>query len=152
MGPASDPMAVVDQWCHVHGLSGVRVADASIMPDVVRANRPKYSEATGRGNIASTHCFIDIFSPSSMRYAGLYGVASLPFLGTTLPKRITDSIRLSQHNPLLCLPWLLLALPKRRAFGKVSGMEKHRLLPQMTASLYLGHMGVIPALLRFSAT
>ena len=38
MGPASDPMAVVDQWCHVHGLSGVRVADASIMPDVVRAN------------------------------------------------------------------------------------------------------------------
>ena len=38
MGPAGDPMAVVDQWCHVHGLSGVRVADASIMPDVVRAN------------------------------------------------------------------------------------------------------------------
>jgi choline dehydrogenase len=38
MGPASDPMAVVDQWCHVHGLSGVRVADASIMADAVRAN------------------------------------------------------------------------------------------------------------------
>lgn len=38
MGPSSDPLAVVDQWCHVHGLSGLRVADASIMPDVVRAN------------------------------------------------------------------------------------------------------------------
>jgi len=38
MGPATDPMAVVDQWCRVHGLSGLRVADASIMPDVVRAN------------------------------------------------------------------------------------------------------------------
>ena len=25
-------------WCHVHGLSGLWMADASIMPDVVRAN------------------------------------------------------------------------------------------------------------------
>ncbi|HXH10977.1 MAG TPA: mycofactocin system GMC family oxidoreductase MftG [Alphaproteobacteria bacterium] len=38
MGPASDPLAVVDQYGHVRGLSGVRVVDASIMPDVVRAN------------------------------------------------------------------------------------------------------------------
>jgi choline dehydrogenase len=38
MGPASDRMAVVDQYGHVHGLSGLRVVDASIMPDVVRAN------------------------------------------------------------------------------------------------------------------
>ena len=38
MGPASDPMAVVDQCCRVHGLEGLRVVDASIMPDVVRAN------------------------------------------------------------------------------------------------------------------
>jgi choline dehydrogenase len=38
MGPASDPMAVVDQHGHVHGLAGVRVVDASVMPDVVRAN------------------------------------------------------------------------------------------------------------------
>jgi choline dehydrogenase-like flavoprotein len=38
MGPASDPLAVVDQYGHVRGLSGIRVVDASIMPDVVRAN------------------------------------------------------------------------------------------------------------------
>ncbi|MCH7606780.1 MAG: mycofactocin system GMC family oxidoreductase MftG [Chloroflexi bacterium] len=38
MGPASDPMAVVDQYCRVHGLQGLRVVDASIMPNVVRAN------------------------------------------------------------------------------------------------------------------
>ena len=38
MGPASDPTAVVDQYCHVHGLEGLRVVDASVMPDIVRAN------------------------------------------------------------------------------------------------------------------
>ena len=38
MGPASDPNSVVDQYCRVHGLEGLRVIDASIMPDVVRAN------------------------------------------------------------------------------------------------------------------
>ena len=38
MGPASDTMAVVDQFCHVHGLEGLRVVDASVMPDVIRAN------------------------------------------------------------------------------------------------------------------
>ena len=38
MGPSNDPMAVVDQYCRVHGLEGLRVADASIMPDVIRAN------------------------------------------------------------------------------------------------------------------
>jgi choline dehydrogenase-like flavoprotein len=31
-------MAVVDQLGHVHGVDGLRVADASIMPDCVRAN------------------------------------------------------------------------------------------------------------------
>ena len=38
MGPDSDPMAVVDQFGRVHGLEGLRVADASIMPDCIRAN------------------------------------------------------------------------------------------------------------------
>ena len=38
MGPDSDPLAVVDQYGRVHGIQGLRVADASIMPDVIRAN------------------------------------------------------------------------------------------------------------------
>ena len=38
MGPASDPMAVVDQHGRVHGMEGLRVADASVMPNCVRAN------------------------------------------------------------------------------------------------------------------
>jgi choline dehydrogenase len=38
MGPESDPMAVVDQYCRVRGVGGLRVADASTMPNIVRAN------------------------------------------------------------------------------------------------------------------
>ena len=38
MGSASDPLAVVDQYCRVYGLEGLCVADASVMPDVIRAN------------------------------------------------------------------------------------------------------------------
>jgi choline dehydrogenase len=38
MGPASDSMAVVDQYCRVQGLENLRVVDASVMPDVIRAN------------------------------------------------------------------------------------------------------------------
>jgi len=38
MGPASDPIAVVNQYFQVYGLAGLRVADASVMPDVIRAN------------------------------------------------------------------------------------------------------------------
>ena len=38
MGPSSDPMAVVSEDGRVHGVEGVRVADAAIMPDCIRAN------------------------------------------------------------------------------------------------------------------
>ena len=38
MGPESDRMAVVDQRGRVYGIEGLRVADASIMPDCIRAN------------------------------------------------------------------------------------------------------------------
>ncbi|MDN0074377.1 choline dehydrogenase [Crenobacter sp. SG2303] len=38
MGDASDPEAVVDNQGRVHGLSGLRVVDASIMPRIVTGN------------------------------------------------------------------------------------------------------------------
>lgn len=38
MGPESDPMAVVDQYCRVRGTDNLRVVDLSIAPNVVRAN------------------------------------------------------------------------------------------------------------------
>jgi choline dehydrogenase len=38
MGPAQDPMAVVDAELRVHGLQNLRVIDASIMPHLVTGN------------------------------------------------------------------------------------------------------------------
>lgn len=38
MGPAGDPMSVVDERCAVHGLASLYVCDASVMPNTVRAN------------------------------------------------------------------------------------------------------------------
>ena len=38
MGPASDPMAVVDQHCRLGTIENLRVADASVMPAIPYAN------------------------------------------------------------------------------------------------------------------
>jgi choline dehydrogenase len=38
MGPEGDRSAVVDQYCRVRGIEGLRVVDASVMPNIVRAN------------------------------------------------------------------------------------------------------------------
>lgn len=38
MGPPADPLAVADQSGRVHGIDGLRIVDASLMPDSVRAN------------------------------------------------------------------------------------------------------------------
>ncbi len=37
MGPDSDPMTVVDQYCRVKGVQGVWVADASVVPQIPRS-------------------------------------------------------------------------------------------------------------------
>ena len=38
MSPETDPLAVLDQFGRIRGLEELRGADASMMPDVIRAN------------------------------------------------------------------------------------------------------------------
>ncbi len=38
MGPDSDPMAVLDQYCQGRGLESLRVVDIALLPDCIRAN------------------------------------------------------------------------------------------------------------------
>ena len=38
MGPSSDPLSVLNQYGKVHRIEGLRVADASILPNCPRAN------------------------------------------------------------------------------------------------------------------
>jgi len=48
MGPESDAMAVVDPRLRVHGLKGLRVADASVMPNIVSGNTAAASMMIGQ--------------------------------------------------------------------------------------------------------
>ena len=50
MGPASDPMAVVDQHGHVHGLQNLRVVDASIMPDCIPGQHQRHHDDDWRAH------------------------------------------------------------------------------------------------------
>ena len=47
MGPADDPMAVVDPECRVIGVEGLRVADSSIFPQITNGNLNGPSIMTG---------------------------------------------------------------------------------------------------------
>jgi choline dehydrogenase len=77
MGPARDPMAVVDSRLRVHGLTGLRVADASIMPSIIGGNTSAPAMMIGEraanfileDNAGSANADREAFSQSGPAYA-----------------------------------------------------------------------------------
>ena len=53
MGPPSDPMAVVAEDGQVHGLRGLRVADLSIAPRVVRSAGERDGDALSQDGVVA---------------------------------------------------------------------------------------------------
>jgi choline oxidase len=47
IGAGDDPLAVVDSRLRVRGVDGLRVADASVFPDIVRVNTNMTAVAVG---------------------------------------------------------------------------------------------------------
>ena len=67
MGLATDPLAVVDPQLRVHGIAGLRVADASVMPDIIGGNTSAPSMMIGERAAA----FILAGSPAERPQASL---------------------------------------------------------------------------------
>lgn len=55
MGPESDPTSVVDQYCRVRGVAGLRVIDLSIMPNVIRRGTNATAVMIGERTAAFFH-------------------------------------------------------------------------------------------------
>jgi choline dehydrogenase-like flavoprotein len=62
MGPAEDPFAVVDGSLRVHGVDGLRVADASIMPNIIGGNTN--APTTMIGERAATFMLAPVHDPA----------------------------------------------------------------------------------------
>ena|SRR5437870_5720728 len=99
---------------------------------------PKYSEATVRATLFQPVVLPIYFCSYFYEIRMVLRCYGRHCSVTTLPKMIADARCVSWINSLFCFRLPLLTLPKRSPFGKVTWMGKRRLLPQMTASLYLG--------------
>ncbi len=64
MGPGRDPMAVVDSRLRVRGITGIRVADASIMPNIIGGNTSAPSMMIGE---RTAHFILEDGAASSAR-------------------------------------------------------------------------------------
>jgi hypothetical protein len=97
----------------------VSILKRSYRPKFLRYYRPKTSEATARGNIVSTDCFLDVLALASVRDSVGSKAMVQDGMVTTLPKMGPAATGLFHHNPLLSHILTILSLPKTMFSAKL---------------------------------
>uniref|UniRef100_A0A182INF4 Glucose-methanol-choline oxidoreductase N-terminal domain-containing protein n=1 Tax=Anopheles atroparvus TaxID=41427 RepID=A0A182INF4_ANOAO len=100
MGPARDRMAVVDAQLRVHGIGGLRVVDASIMPTITtgNTNAPTIMIAERAADLLKFAHLPALLREEHYRHCGSYNYEYHPYGSDTMPSQVQGAPKGANRN------------------------------------------------------